>query len=363
MANIQRGARLLEVDFSGIEGVLTGYFSRDPQYLWLAKLGVHAGLASHILGRPYSSSWSTPDITAYFKAIKATEPVIYDRSKHTTHGINYGLTIYGMVRNFPQTFPTLKVARQYEQVYHQMAPALPQFHQDIRQIAYDLSYLGGALPPANPSNAVAKILARNPALACHPFGYRHWFWSVIGYRKVPYALYLKRLRAHEAVAEINGQYYAVVLGDDAKRAVAFYPQSTASAILTEVMLRLFDPEQPCYVGDAYYGRTPLRAPIHDSLLLEVPARAWDRVLEAVVTEMRRPIPELPLDWIPVDTRQHLALGEHLSIGVEAKQGLDWGSMTRIDLPEAGVSGDTTSFPVDEDADNQEEFNALGTSVA
>ena len=355
------GARLLEVDFSGIEGVLTGYFQRDPHFMWLATLGVHAGLASHILGRPYFPEWSTPDIAAYFKQIKAAEPVIYDRAKHTTHGINYGLTIHGMVRNFPQSFPTLKVAKQYERVYHEMAPALPQFHQDIRQIAYDLNYLGGAQPPVNPSNAVAKVLARNPSLACHPFGYRHWFWSVIGYRKIPYALYLKRLRAHEAVAEIAGQYYAVILGDDAKRAVAFYPQSTAAAILTEVMLRLFDPEHPSYIGDAYYGRTPLRAPIHDSLLLEVPHRAWDRVVEAVYREMLRPIPELPLDWVSAADRERFGLGPLLSIGVEGKAGTSWGEMQVIAAPtpqELGVSQDQTFFV--HEAEDAEEEASLGT---
>jgi uracil-DNA glycosylase family 4 len=358
VADVQRGTRLLEVDYSGIEAVTTGWFQKDAAYIYLAKLGVHAGLASHILGRPYSLDWSTADLTAYFKQIKATEEVIYDRSKRCVHGQNYGLTIYGMVRNFPQTFPTLKVARQYEQVYHQMAPALPQFQQDVRQIAYDLNYLGGAQAPSNPSNAVAKVLARNPLLAAHPFGYKHWFYSVIGYRKIPFTLYQARIRKHEPVAEIAGQYFAVVLGDDAKRCVAFYPQSTASAILTEAMLRLFDPAQPCYVGDAYFGRTPLRAPIHDSLLLEVPSRAWDRVLEHVIREMLRPIPELPLDWVPAFDRDRYGLGSHLSIGVAAKAGHNWGEMSAIDVEAAGVSDDGVFFP-HEDQDHEDE-QSLGT---
>ena len=354
-------SRLLEVDFSGIEAVLTGYFSRDPHYIWLATLGVHAGLASHILGQPYSPEWSTPDIAAYFKEIKATHAVIYDRAKRCVHGQNYGLTIYGMVRNFPQTFPSLKVAKQYEQVYHAMAPALTQYQGDVRQIAYDLNYLGGAIPPENPSNAVAQVFARNPLLRVHPFGYKHWFWSVIGYRKIPYSVYLKRLRNHEAVAEIQGQHFAVILGDDAKRAVAFFPQSTASAILTEVMLRLFDPAHASYIGDAYHGRTPLRAPIHDSLLLEVPLRAWDAVLEKVYREMLRPIPELPLDWVSAEDKAKYGLGESLRIGVSGKAGSSWGEMEAIPTPSVeavGVAGDATFFP-HEDADEDDE-QSLGT---
>jgi uracil-DNA glycosylase family 4 len=359
---IAHEARLLELDFASIEAVLTGWLSRDAHYIWLAKLGVHAALASHILGRPYNPDWATADLAAYFKEIKRSEEVIYDRAKHTTHGINYGLTIHGMVRNFPQSFPTLKVARQYNDVYAAMAPALPQFHADVRQIAYDQNYLGGALPPANPSHAVAKILARNPLLAVHPFGYKHSFFNVVNYRRITRALYQARARKREPVAEIAGQPYAVVLGDDAKRCVAFLPQSIAAAVLTEAMLRLFDPEQPCYIGDAYYGKTPLRAPIHDSLLLEVPARAYARVLDHCVREMTRPIPELPLAWVSAADRARYGLGEYLSVGVSGKAGINWAEMETITLP-TGVSGDGVAFALDEDAESAEEFAALGTSVA
>jgi hypothetical protein len=109
--------------------------------------------------------------------------------------------------------------------------------------------------------------------------------------------------------------------------VAFFPQSTGAAILKEAMLRLHDPDDPHYIGDAYFGRTPLRAPIHDSLLLEVPLRAWDRVLERVLAVMTAPIPQMPMpaDW---------GLGSHLAIGVEAAAGVDWASMKTLTLPQA-----------------------------
>jgi uracil-DNA glycosylase family 4 len=361
---VEKGCRLLEVDFSAIESCLTGYFSRDPQYIRLARLGVHAALASHILGRPYDPAWSDQDIAAYFKAIKATEDVVYQRSKRLSHGKNYGLTTYGMVRNFPESFPTLKVARQYEVLYEAMAPALPQFHGDVRQIAHDLNYLGGAFPPSNPSNVVAKILARNPLLAVHPYGYKHHFFSVIAYRKIPYALYQNKLRKHEPVAEIAGQHFAVILGEDAKRCVAFFPQSTASGILTEAMLRLFTPGSPSYIGEAFFGKTPLRAPIHDALLLEVPIRVWDQVLERVAVEMTRPVPELSLAWIPAGERERLGLGSHLAIGISVKCGTNWAEMETITPPTTSseVAADATKFPEESDVD-QDEFAALGTSVA
>jgi hypothetical protein len=76
------------------------------------------------------------------------------------------------------------------------------------------------------------------------------------------------------------------------------------------------PESDDFIGDAYFGRTPLRAPIHDSLLLEIPNRAWDRVVETVVRVMQDPIPELPLPaaW---------QMGSCLRIGVAAKAGKNW----------------------------------------
>lgn len=339
---VVRGCRLAEFDFSGIEAVLSGCFMRDPHYVWLAKLGVHAGLASHILKRPYDPSWSTPDIVAYFKEIKEREPLIYDRSKRCVHGKNYGLTEYGMVRNFPESFPTLKVARQITAVYDHMAPALGKWHTQVRERAYAQNYLGG---PGD-----------------HPYGYKHWFWSVLGFRGIPYNVYLRRQKLHEPVTTIQGKYYAITLGEDAKRAVAFYPQSTAAGILKEVILRLFTPGEPSYIGDAYYGRIPFRAPIHDSLLLEIPNRVWDRVCEMVYREMLRPIAAMPLDWIPEAERARYGLGPLLTVGVEGKQGLDWLNMERMQSPtlqELGVSADGTFF-AHEEGEDEEEAESLGT---
>ena len=42
MANVLKGTVLAEVDFSAIEAVLVGWFARSPQYITLAKLGVHS---------------------------------------------------------------------------------------------------------------------------------------------------------------------------------------------------------------------------------------------------------------------------------------------------------------------------------
>lgn len=364
MANLQSGTRLLEVDYAGIEAVLTNWYDGDPDGIRLAKLGTHAALASHVLARPYDAGWPDAKIAAYFKDIKASEPLLYDRSKRTVHGTNYGLTEYGMVRNFPQVFPTLAVAKRFKAIYAAMAPKLPAFQSDVRQIAYDLHYLGGAQAPTVYGNSVGQVFARNPRLKVHPFGYKHWFWSVTAYRPITAAAYVKRLRTKEPVAEFNNRYYAIGLGEDAKRCVAFFPQSTAAGVLKEAMLRLFDPAHASYIGDAYYGRTPLRAPIHDSLLLEVPNKVWDQVVERVYREMLRPVPELPMDWVSAVDKARLGFGDYLTIGVEGKAGLNWKDMTKIEGPtvqELGLSMESVYFAAEDDLDDErEDVASLGT---
>lgn len=338
-----KGCRLLEVDFAAIEAKLTGWFARDPEFIRLAALGVHGALVTHILGEPYNPTWSDADLAQLFREAKRAHPLVYDRAKRAVYGDLYGQTDHGMVLTFPETFPTLKVARQYKQILHTMAPTVPAWQTHVRERAYAQNYLGG---PGD-----------------HPFGYKHWYWDVLGFRLIPSHIYRKRQQAHEPVTTIQGKYFAVVLGNDAKRCVAYYPQSTAAGVLKEALLRLFHPDSPSYIGNCYFGRTPLRAPIHDSIFAEVPIRQWDRVVERIDTEMTRAVPELSLGWIPAAVRASYGFGEALSIGVEIKGGADWGSMETIERSAIGVSGDGLRFPLDEDLENTEEFEALGTEVA
>lgn len=341
------GCRLLEVDFAGSEAVDVGWFSRDPRYIRLAKLGVHAGLASHILGKPYDPTRSDADLAEHFAAIKKSpDPsvkAVYERAKRFVHGFSYGLTIPGMVLQFPETFPTRKVAEQYAELFRAMAPEIVQWQRIIRERAFKQHYLGGS---------------------DHPFGYKHWFWSVYTYAKISAGQYWKILTACKVrgvdeseapVTTINGQYFRIGLGEDGKRCVAFYPQSTTAGKLKDVMLRLFTPGSPTYIGDAYFGKTPLRAPIHDSLLLEIPIRTFDLVASVVCQEMQRPFPQMPCppEW---------GFGPALATGISAKTGLDWATMEDLKVPGfSEVSGDRIVTAAEED--QQDDVNDLGREVA
>lgn len=350
-------AKLIELDFSGIEAVLLGWFMRDPAYIRLAKLGMHAYVASHVLGRPADLTWPDPQLAAYFSAIKNADDVptvtAYNQSKRTVHGKGYGMTVHGLLRNNPTLFRTLKDAQRIDEVYCAVAPALPVFHQSVRHTAYTQHYLGGA--------ATYTYDPDQRQVGGHPYQYLHWFWSVVAYERLSLGQKIWREKRGMPLIDIAGQWFGVTLGEDAKAVVAFYPQSTARGVLTEAGLKLFDPDHPLrdqyYIGDLYYGQTPLRAPIHDSFLLEVPTRKVDTVLARASAAMQAPVDALPcpIAW---------GMGPHLTIGVDAKVGVNWGHMEKVKLPSwaealetsTEVASDTLYTP--DDVDQEEDVADL-----
>lgn len=342
------GCWLVELDYSGIEAMQLAWFARDPLLHRLARLGIHAYLASHLLKRPADLSWSDEDLLEYFKEIKKGEPFMYDQAKRTVHGNGYGMTPHGMWMMFPHLYKTLADAKKVQDTYFSVAPAVPRLQNQIRLRAHDQTYIGG------PKDSQYRSILDDPN--AHPYGYRHDFYDVVALTAIgPEAV--RRLEADNIpVIELNGRLYAAKWGPDSKRCLAFYPQSTAAGNLKEAALYLFDePDLPTYIGDAYHGKTPLRAPIHDSLLLEVPDRQLDRVLEIAFREMVRPIEEQPLP--PAWGR-----GTFLTIGVEAKIGRNWEDMEKVKsptpaqlgldilnyVPDDSLAFDRTYFPAVED---------------
>ena len=350
------GCRLLEVDYSGIEAIETGWFSRDPAYIRLAKLGVHAYLASHLLGRPADLSWSDADLLAYFKQLKGAHFLIYDQAKRCVHGTNYGLTPYGMANTFPDLYKDEKEATRVQRIYFEICPTLPVWHGALRTQAYESGCLGGpGQVLLTDDNSCYKAGYKGPSPWPHPYQYRHWFWSVLAFKPINESQRLRRVKARKPITEIAGRWFAVEWGEDSKRVIAFYPQSTAAGVLKRSIRKLLtDPGHPSYIGDAYYGKTPLRAPIHDSLLLEVPDRAWDRVVERVAREMLRPIQEQPLPAV-------WNMGSHLTVGIEAKAGHNWLEVEGIAVPgiaELGLTEETYFGTEEEDEEDASEMRVV-----
>lgn len=348
--------RLLEVDFASAEPTEVGWLIRDPHYLRLAKLGSHAYIASHLLKRPADLRWSDADLGAYLSEIKHEEAnaLLYDKTKRANNGINYGLTSFGMAETFPDIYKDQVDAQKIVDLIFGLFPGLPIFHHAVQQQAYDRGFLGGPGPPMMaPDNRVYMKGYQGPSPYHHPFQYKHWFWSVLAYKPITEKQRQWRVKRGRLCVEINGRWFAVDRGEDAKRVIAWGPQSIAAGVLKRAMRMLFAyRDHPSYIGDAYFGKTPLRAPIHDSLLLEVPDRQWDRVAEAVAREMQRPVVEqpLPAEW---------NMGPYLAIGADAKVGKNWKDVEGLTLPlftEVGTEGGV--WPEEEIDD--EDFSELGT---
>lgn len=334
------GCRLLEVDFAAIESVETGVCARDPEYYRLAKLGVHGALVTHVTGQPYDPLRPDAELRALFSQAKHAHKDIYDPAKRYIHGRAYGLTIRGMVLQFPHLFPTEATATKYARIFETMAPKVASWQRATQERAGRQHFLGGR--------------------GDHPFGYRHEFWSVYTYRRLTAAQYYRltakfqRLGQSAPITTINGQHFRIGLGEDGKRVLAFYPQSISAGILKEALLRLFaDPDSPSYIGSVYFGRTPLRAPIHDSMLLEIPLRAWDRTYETVCMEMQRPVLQQPL---PAEWNRP---GEYVAIGIAARAGTDWASMDDLVVP--GYEADWSATPME--LADEEDWSDLGRVIA
>jgi hypothetical protein len=263
------GCYLVSLDFASIEPVLTGYYAGDPDYMRLARMGIHSFVLAEWLKKPADLSWDDERLSGYLSAIKEQykKTKEYAGIKRVVHSDNYGSTVFGMYKRNPDIFPSITSAQKLQDLYHTLCPKLPKWWAGIRERAAKDHYLGGN---------------------DHPFHYKHWFWDVIAFdrtgRKIP--------------------------GADWNSTVAFYPQSTAGGILYETCLRLMDPEHGYFIGEDYFGKTPLRALIHDEILAEVPFKKVDHYLECVTGSAGLPIPEL----------------QNLTIHTSVKVGKDWGHM-------------------------------------
>jgi hypothetical protein len=310
----------------------------------LSRLGLYAAVIGQMLGEPVDLSGSDVEVQAALRALKEAHRPQYELAKRVVLGSGYGLTPHGMVEQFPESFPTLALAQQVQAYYYQLAPEVPAWQLRVQQRAKTMGYLGGRPAPSHP-----------PTEWDHPYGYQHWFWDVLSYRPIDDYTARQWQRTEQGRARIvslHGRPFQVVPGGDAKRVIAYYPQSTISGRLKEAELDLFLPDSPTYIGDCYFGRTPLLAPIHDALLLHIPTRCFDRVAEIVCQVMGRPSPALPCDpaW---------QMGSHLAIGVEAKTGRHWGAMEALTMGEREGSSIVLRPP----EESREEWDALARALA
>lgn len=283
----QPGSILYARDYSGIEAVLTGYFALDPKYVRLARRDIHTYYTVYALyelegGKRIKASdlpdieWPDDRLFPYLeqlkKEFKTERNNLY---KHLVHAANFMQGARGAQEKiFSETgieYPVRDVQRVMD-VYYALFPKIRQWHRNVLDEAEKEGFL------------------RNP------FDYIHRFSRVYDYKK-------------------EFGEWAKKPGADANKAIAFKPQSTAVAIITEAILRLFARFEEA-------GQW-MRLQVHDELLFEVPRNLWEELDVLVTLEMERAIPQmrLPKSW---------GMGENLVILTEAKADLNetsrWGSM-------------------------------------
>jgi hypothetical protein len=254
------GHYLVASDASAIEAVLVGYDAGSTSYMRLSKAGLHGWMTSAYHGQHIPLSLGDTDLAKMCKIAKKKWPLEYEVIKRVDHLSNYLGTPYRIYEEYPEHFASPIDAGRLQSFYFSTDPG-----REVRQWQ-------------------SKVMAeahKNNYLDNH-FNYRHYFYSVFKW-------------------DSKSRGWVIDHDGDAKRCVAFRPQSDASAIQTEVILRL---------AEGYEGMIDwMRLIIHDSIILEVPEDKVEMAATILHTEMTRPIPELPLKD-----------GGLLAIGAETKVG-------------------------------------------
>ena len=225
-----------EFDWKAIEALLVGYFAQDPDYMRVAKLGVHAYVASHGIGKPADLTKSDAEILEYFAWIKKHEPDAYAKFKKANHSNNYGQGILNMSKDLG-----LSVA-------------------ETKKI---VAIIDAASPKVTAWKKETRLRAHAEGALTNPFGYLLHFFEVFrrGY---------------------NGQWE---LGREASEALAFLPQSTGAGMLRETLLLLA--AHPRHGVDFQ-----LLIPTHDSVTFEMKRACANEIMLLVQSIMERKWPEL-----------------------------------------------------------------------
>lgn len=302
------GCKMISIDFAGIEAVMSGWFANDPAYMRLATLGVHSYIASNYVHdfvdpqiEAASLEWPDEKLDEYFQWIKAEYPKPYKANKIVVHSSAYGATPYGIYKNQPEVFGSIKNAEAIQQYFFRVAPLIKKYQDETIVHAARDHFIGGTSGPTK-----------------HPYGYKFYFYDVIKYEAQASEADANRLRKLGIeIVYFQKKPFAKLLSNDAKPAIGCRPQSTAGGKLKKTTVRLTKPGMPNYIGDAFYGRTPIRAYVHDEYWLEVPDASVDEVIRKTVAEMTAPIEEMPCpeEW---------GIGPYVRLGVSVKVGRNLG---------------------------------------
>ena len=274
---------LIEVDYAGIEALLVGHFAGSPSYSRLARLGVHDYVNAFALrdldgiltdADMPDLAWSDADLAAYFKDLKRRFKAERDVRKRLVHGRNYLMgwkeAQQVLLKEQGRAIPAADIKR-FLRFYSELFPEIGAWQWRLCET------VGGVeaedLPPGHTTWVPNPLGSEGPGWVRNPYGYLHRYNKAIAWERI-------------------GNKWEARLGPDAKRLVAFKPQSTAAAILKEAMLRIRDQEPEIL--------SYLRLMIHDSLVAEAPTARAEWVASRMAQIMQQPNPELGGLWVATE---------------------------------------------------------------
>lgn len=284
-------------DFSGIEGVLVGFFANAPRIIRIFQLDGHSYFTAYAIYElekgliSYQDlpqeAWSDADLKLCLKAIKKRFGERRNVNKKITHGANYVETAkmaqFILLNELGVLWPVKEISKVME-FYHSLFPEVRRWHQTV------IAEVGGVAVKGQAQRW--GFTSRNCQIT-NPFGFTVRYYDVLKWEKTP-----------------GGWDWS--MGEDAKKLISFLPQSSARFILTRAAQRIWDNAETRDVADTF------RLFIHDELLGECrnTPEQLDRCLQVSREEFERPIPELAMPD-----------GSFLSLGSEPKVGRIWGEMS------------------------------------
>ena len=231
-----------EVDSSGIEAVLVGYFAGSERYVRLAKAGVHGYLTAARLGTPIDINLPFDELQRLCKRAKKDNHKLYNTCKPIVHGSNYLITPFGVFTNNPEEFDSVDEADGLQRLYFSTEAG-----KDVRKWQEE----------------TLRRVARERYLQ-NPWGLRQYFFHIY-----------KQAADGEWVVDHSGE---------AKEAIAALPQSSAAFCQREYALNLIDR----FPSMAEF----LRLFTHDSILLCYPESLGEDPTRTLAQVMMEPVARL-----------------------------------------------------------------------
>lgn len=238
------GCKLIEIDWNSMEAQLLAYFANEPAYGRMSKLGAHAYMLSHYVGKPTDVNWEDDKIKRYHDDLKKQYPSEYQICKICNLADSYDIGVDHLAKQLNRT---RKEAQEMKDLRKRMFPNLAAWQKDVRMRAH----------------VDGKLM--------NPFGYLRYFFEVFKKRT-------------------DGTWG---LGREAWEVLAFLPQSTNAAMMREVIL-LIDELQLDFAW--------LLIGIHDAVLMEAIEDRVDETIQRVLEIMTRPWAELGGLSIGVDIK-------------------------------------------------------------